>query len=130
MFYGVSLAWLLELIPTPPPSSSLSLSPSLSYTESGVATGTDPSPPLLQSKPKPKLNYCPARVAMFGCSVGRAQSEGAVQFARTGPELICHEQGGPLTHPHCGTKFSLSRVCQYLHAKLAQNATQKLLTFL
>ena len=51
---------------------------------------------------------------MFGVQRG----EGAVQFARSGPELMCHEQGGPLTHSHCGTRFSLSRVCQYLHAKL------------
>ena len=33
-----------------------------------------------------------------------------------------------MTHPHCGTSFSLARVCLYLHAKLVQNAAQKLLT--
>ena len=71
-------------------------------------------------------NYCPPRVAMFGVQRG----EGAVQFARSGPEVMCHEQGGPLTHPHCGTRFLLSSVCQYLYAKLVQNATQTLLTFL
>ena len=51
-----------------------------------------------------KVNYCPPRVAMFGVQRG----EGAVQFARSGPELMCHEQGGPLTHPHCGTRLSPS----------------------
>ena len=64
---------------------------------------------------------------------GMQRREGTVQFARSGPELMWHEQGGPLTHPHCahcGTRFPVSRVCQYLHAKLVQNATQKLLTFL
>ena len=63
---------------------------------------------------------------MFGVQRG----EGAVQFARSGPELMCHKQGGPLTHLYCGTRFSLSRGCQYLHAKLVQNAAQKLLIFL
>ena len=46
-------------------------------------------------------NYCTPRVAMFGLQRG----EGAVQYARSGPELMCHAQGGPLTHPHCGTSF-------------------------
>ena len=41
-----------------------------------------------------------AFVTMFGVQRG----EGAVQFARSGPELVCHEQGGPLAHPHCGTR--------------------------
>ena len=58
-------------------------------------------------------HYYPARVAMFGVQRG----EGAVQFAMSGPELMCHEQGGPLTHSHCGTRFSRPRICQYLHEK-------------
>ena len=75
----------------------------------------------LVSNPNPNPIYCPLRVAMFGVQRG----EGVVQFdsARSGT------QGGPLTHPHCGTSFSLSHVCLYLHAKLVQSAAQKLLTF-
>ena len=71
------------------------------------------------------LIIAPPRVAMFGVQRGVS----TVQFARSVPELMCHEQGGLLTHPQCGTRFSLSRVCHYLHAKLVQNAKQKLLTF-
>ena len=66
-------------------------------------------------------NYCPPCVAMFGVQRG----EGAVQLASARSET----QGGSLTHPHCGTRFSLCRVCLYLHAKLVPNAAQKLLTF-
>ena len=57
-------------------------------------------------------SYCHPCVVMFWVQRG----EGAVQFARSGPALMCHEQGGLLIHPNCGTRFSLSRVCQYLHA--------------
>ena len=48
---------------------------------------------------------------MFGVQ----RVEGAVQFARTGPELMCHEQGGPFTHPIVGLDFlSLAFVNIYM----------------
>ena len=73
-----------------------------------------------KAKVKEEADYCLPRVAMFGMQL----REGAVQLASaTGT------QGGSLTHPCCGTSFSRSRVCLYLHAKLVPNAAQNLLTF-
>ena len=75
-----------------------------------MVTGLNPNPNP-DRDPNRNPNHCPPHVAMFGVQHG----EGAVQFARSDPELMCHEQRDALTQPNFGTRFlSLAFVKIYM----------------